>query len=56
MSIRPTEAPERAGRPSSGHHVQHHEHTAARPTRHVRPASRDPFFDNAKLLLVSKED
>jgi len=53
MSIRPTEAPERAGHPSSGHHVQHHEHISARPTRHVRPASRDPFFDNAKLLLVT---
>ena len=53
MSIRPTEAPEREGHPSSGHHVQHHEHAAARPTRHVRPTSRDPFFDNAKLLLVT---
>ena len=53
MSIRHTEAPERAGHPSAGHHVQHHEHAAGRHTGHVRPTSRDPFFDNAKLLLVT---
>lgn len=53
MSIRHTEAPEREGHPSHGHHVQHHEHATGVHTGHERPKSRDPFFDNAKLLLVT---
>ena len=53
MSIRHTESPAPTTHASAGHHVVHHEHGAGRDSGHVRPASRDPFFDNAKLLLVT---
>ena len=53
MSIRHTESPAPTTHASAGHHVVHHEQAAGRHTGHVRPASRDPFFDNAKLLLVT---
>ena len=53
MSIRHTESPAPTTHASAGHHVAHHGHAAGEHTGHVRPASRDPFFDNAKLLLVT---